>query len=88
MSFLIKNGKCRVKISFYFFALLCLAAFLDRGGVLLWGLFAALLHEGGHIVAMRLTAEGLPKEIRLTDDQVLHISRGRMNAVRDRLSEL
>ena len=66
MSFLIKNGKCRVKISFYFFALLCLAAFLDRGGVLLWGLFAALLHEGGHIVAMRLTAEGLPKEIRLT----------------------
>ena len=29
-----------------------------------------------------------PKELRLTDQQVLHISRGRIQAVRERLSEL
>lgn len=42
----------------------------------------------GEYVNLQHVMLAAPKEIRLTDDQVLHISRGRMNAVRDRLSEL
>ena len=64
MSFSVRN--CRVSVNFYFFALLCAAAFLDRRGVMLWGLLAALLHECGHLAAMLLLPEQSPKEIRIT----------------------
>lgn len=64
MIFFIRN--CRVRVSFYFFALLCVAAFLDRRGIMMWGLLAALLHEGGHIAAMLLIPEKTPDRISIT----------------------
>lgn len=57
---------CRVSVSFYFFALLCAAAFLDRSGVMLWGLLAALLHECGHLAVMLLIPGHSPREINVT----------------------
>ena len=42
----------------------------------------------GEYVNLQHVMLAAPKEIRLTDNHVLHISRGRMNAVRERLSEL
>ena len=64
MSFRVMN--CRVRVNFYFFALLCAAASFDRGGMMLWGLLAALLHECGHIAAMVTLPGQAPDEIRLT----------------------
>ena len=64
MSFFIR--KCRVRVSFYFFPMLCVMAFFDRRGFLLRGMLAALLHEGGHLAAMVLLPENAPREVSLT----------------------
>lgn len=66
MSFYVWRHQCRIKVSFYFFALLCAAALFDRSGILLWGLLAALLHEGGHLAAMLCLSDRVPREISLT----------------------
>lgn len=66
MRFSVFHKKCRVKISFYFFALLCLAASFDRSGIMVWGLLAALLHECGHVTAMLLLPGQAPREISVT----------------------
>lgn len=57
---------CRIKISFYFFALLSVAALSDRSGITLCGLIAALLHESGHIAAMLALPDQAPAEITLS----------------------
>ena len=64
MNFSVKN--CRVSVSFYFFALLCAAAFFDRSGTMLWGLLAALLHECGHLAAMFFIPGHAPREVSFT----------------------
>ena len=64
MSFRI--GKCRVSVSFYFFALLCAASFFDRTGNLPWGLLAASLHEAGHLAAMFFIPGNAPEEVSVT----------------------
>ncbi|MBQ9901840.1 MAG: site-2 protease family protein [Clostridia bacterium] len=66
MSFYIFHKKCRVKVSFYFFALLCVAAFFDRSRFMMWGMLASLLHECGHIAAMLPVPEQVPREICIT----------------------
>ena len=53
-------------MNFYFFALLCAAAFFDRSGVMQWGLLAALLHECGHLAAMLLIPGQSPGKISIT----------------------
>lgn len=57
---------CRVRVNFYFFALLCAAAYFDRSGKMLWGMFAAVLHELGHLTAMLLLLGHAPREISVT----------------------
>ena len=64
MNFTVKN--CRVSVNFYFFALICAAAFFDRSGVMQWGLLAALLHECGHLAAMLLIPGQSPGKISIT----------------------
>ena len=64
LTFFFRN--CRVRVSFYFFALLCIAAFFDRSGFMMWGLLAAVLHECGHLAAMLVIPGHAPREIRLT----------------------
>lgn len=66
MSFYIFHKKCRVKISFYFFALMCIAAFFDRSGIMLWGVLAAMIHESGHIAAMFFIPCHAPREVSVT----------------------
>ena len=66
MSFYILRGRCRIRISFYFFALLCVLSLFDRRGVLLPGLVAALLHECGHLALMLLIPGHSPREIDVT----------------------
>ena len=65
-SFYLSRKKCRVHVSFYFFAIACAAAFLDRSGVMLWGMLAAFLHECGHLAAMAAIPGQLPREVSLT----------------------
>jgi Zn-dependent proteases len=65
-SFCLSRKKCRVKVSFYFFAIACAAAFFDRSGVMLWGMLAALLHECGHVAVMAAIPGQLPREVSLT----------------------
>lgn len=55
MSF--RLGKCRVSISFFFFALTAAAAVLNDNGTLFSGIMAALFHEIGHMVAIMLSPE-------------------------------
>ncbi len=43
-----------ITISFYFGAMLPLALLLDATGAVLWGMFAAAVHELGHLCMMRL----------------------------------
>ncbi len=64
MSFFI--GKCRIRVNFYFFALLCMTGLLDRSGIMLWGMLGALLHESGHLAAMLLLPGHAPEEISVT----------------------
>ncbi len=64
MSIQIKH--CRIRINFYFFALLCVISFFDRSGMLLAGLLSALLHECGHLTVMLLTPGQAPSEISVT----------------------
>ena len=45
-------GKCRINISFYFFAVLCICSLSDKNGIMLSGLIAALVHEAGHLAAI------------------------------------
>ena len=59
-------GECRVRVSFYFFPLLCVAAFFDRSVFMLRGMLAALLHECGHLAAMVLLPGNAPREVSLT----------------------
>ena len=66
LSFYILRGRCRIRISFYFFALLCVLSLFDRRGVLLPGLVAALLHECGHLALMLLIPGHSPREIDVT----------------------
>ena len=65
-SFYLSRKKCRVHVSFYFFAIACAAAFFDRSGVMLWGMLAALLHECGHLAAMAAIPGQLPRAVSLT----------------------
>lgn len=57
---------CRIRVNFYFFALLCVIAFFDRSGMLLAGLVAALLHECGHLAVMLLLPGQTPSDISVT----------------------
>ncbi len=50
MSF--KIGTCKVTVSFFFFILLCLCSLSDKSGVMLSGVFAAILHECAHLAAI------------------------------------
>ncbi len=60
IEFNIKGVKLRFTfLFFWFFTLLFL---LDRSGILLYGLLAALIHEGGHILAFLLLHDR-PEEI-------------------------
>ena len=56
-------GGCRIRVSFYFFALVCAGAFFDRSGITLLGLAAAFLHEAGHLAAMLTLPGEFPGEI-------------------------
>ena len=59
-------GGCRIRVSFYFFALVCAGAFFDRSGITLLGLAAAFLHEAGHLAAMLTLPGEFPGEISVT----------------------
>lgn len=43
-----------MEISMWFFAVVCMLLLLDSEGILRWCILAAILHECGHVVAMRL----------------------------------
>ncbi len=45
-------GGCKINISFYFFAVLCICSLCDRNGTTLSGLLAAAVHEAGHLAAI------------------------------------
>lgn len=62
MSFTIRNFHLR--ISFFFLAALTFLLLTDENGTALYGLLAAMLHEGGHLLAMVLFRTP-PSEIRL-----------------------
>lgn len=47
MSFRI--GNCKVTVSFFFFAVLCICSMSDFGHMTLYGMLAAFLHELGHL---------------------------------------
>lgn len=61
----VKIGQCEVSLSFPFFAAVAAALVLDRTGYIGLGLFAALLHESGHLLAMALV-HSLPQKIRFS----------------------
>ena len=63
MSFRI--GECRVTVSFWFFAILAVCA-ISGGSVMLYGMFAAFLHEAGHIAAAYICAGRLPASLDVT----------------------
>ncbi len=50
MSF--KIGGCKITVSFFFFAVLCICSLADSSSVMLSGLLAALLHECGHLATV------------------------------------
>lgn len=62
----LRLGNCKISINFYFFALLTVSSLIDDSGMLSSGIFAAALHELGHIAAMRVLCGSLPEEIRLS----------------------
>ena len=64
MIFYIK--KCKVRVNFYFFALMCTAAFFDQRGIMIWGLLASMLHECGHLTAMFFLPGHAPREVSIT----------------------
>ncbi len=49
MSFYI--GKCKITLSFFFFAVLCICSLSDKNGIYLSGLLAAFIHECGHLLS-------------------------------------
>lgn len=49
MSF--KIGNCKVTVSFFFFAVLCICSLADSKGIMLFGIIAAFLHECGHLIS-------------------------------------
>ncbi|HIZ56512.1 MAG TPA: site-2 protease family protein [Firmicutes bacterium] len=57
-----KIGGVKVQFTFFFFAILTLFLLSDRTGLTFWGILAALMHEGGHILAFILTGN-IPKKI-------------------------
>ena len=52
MSFRI--GGCKITVSFFFFAVLCICSMADFGYITLYGLLAAFLHEAGHLFSALL----------------------------------
>ena len=60
MEFVIKGVK--IRFTFLFFWMLTLFCLIDRSGILLWGVFAAFIHELGHIIAFVLVGD-LPEEL-------------------------
>ena len=46
--------KCKINVSFPLIAILTLSTILDRSGVTVLGFFATVLHELGHLLAMKL----------------------------------
>ncbi|MDR1564054.1 MAG: hypothetical protein LBS74_03765 [Oscillospiraceae bacterium] len=63
MGFRIKN--CKITISYYCFALIALAFVLRIAEELVVCLFAALLHEMGHMIAILWFTRRLPRRIKL-----------------------
>ena len=63
MSFRI--GECRVTVSFWFFAILAICA-ASGGSVMLYGVFAAVLHESGHIATAYICAGRPPSTLDVT----------------------
>lgn len=71
MSF--KIGNCNIKISFFFFALLCICSLSDKSGVMISGITAAFLHECAHLAtiflfrlrpkALSITSAGLQMQV-------------------------
>lgn len=60
MEFVIKGVK--IRFTFLFFWMLTLFCFIDRSGILLWGVLAACIHELGHMIAFVLVGD-LPEEL-------------------------
>ena len=44
----------RIQVSIFYLAVITLLSFLDQTGIAIWGFFASLLHEFGHIIALYL----------------------------------
>lgn len=57
MSFRI--GRCKISVSFYFFAVLCICSLSDKNSVMLSGLLSACVHEAGHAAAIYLSGLSL-----------------------------
>lgn len=57
-------GGCRVTVGFPFMAVLAFFLLVDRGGMAVPGIIAALLHECGHLAVLYLVGEP-PKAVRL-----------------------
>ena len=45
-------GSCRITVSFYFFAVLCICSLSDRSSIMISGITAALVHEAGHLASI------------------------------------
>lgn len=56
---------CRVRVNFFFFAVVAALLLFDRSGVAAAGLIAAALHEAAHLAAMRLF-RCLPEQVCFT----------------------
>ena len=59
----------QIYISFLFCAVLCFMLVIDRTGLVIPTLFAAFIHEGGHLLAM-WAADCQPKAVRLIPTSV------------------
>ncbi|MBQ4313492.1 MAG: site-2 protease family protein [Clostridia bacterium] len=59
-------GSCRIRISYYFFAMLAALCIADGGGIIICGIVAASIHELGHLAAMLIFSHAAPEVVDIT----------------------
>ena len=74
----------KIKVTFVFFAIICLMLFIDRSGLALPTIFAASMHEAAHLLAMKKLGCA-PNEIELIPGSIKIINPKRYNRKKENI---